>query len=129
MSNTTKATKTAVDTVVEEAAEKKLVTEVPAQGSGDEKAAKVEETDVEVKDAPETEETSKKTAKDRLKSLAAKAKDNRAFFMGVITGAASTALVMALAAKEKVEEVVELTIADEPEPEVEDENGTDENAV
>jgi hypothetical protein len=131
MTNTTgtKGTKTSVDAVVEEAAKEKLVSEVPAQGGKDEKTAKTEEPTTGEKDAdaPEVEEKTKKSVKDRLKALGQKAKDNRSFFMGVVTGAAGTALVMALAAKEKVEEVVELAIADEPEPEVE--GDTDDTTV
>lgn len=129
MTNTTKAAKSPVDAVVEEAKEEKLVTEVPAQGGKNEKKAetKTEQVDADNTDGtPETADKVKKTVKNRLTSLVEKAKDNKKFFYGVVTGAISTAVVMAITAAEKVEEVVELTIADEPDPEVEGDDVTDE---
>ena len=123
MSNTAKTTAaTPVDAVVAEAKKEKLVTEVPAQGSNEDKTTKEKAAEV----VEETAEAAKKTVKDRLKTLVGKAKDNRQFFLGVVTGAVGTAGVMLLAAKEKVEEIVELTVVEE-EPVTED--GTDESAA
>jgi hypothetical protein len=96
---------------------------VPAQG---------ESTDSITEDTTATDgevDNSKKSAKDRLKALVQKAKNNRQFFLGVATGVVGTSIMaMVMAAKEKVEDVVELTIADEPEPEIEG-GSDDETAV
>jgi len=122
MSSNAKTTVTPAD-VVAEAKKEKLVTDVPAQGTNnDDKTTKEKAAEV----VEETAEAAKKTAKDRLKTLVGKAKDNRQFFLGVVTGAVGTAAVMLMAAKEKVEEIVELTVVEE-DPATED--GTDESAA
>ncbi|QEQ93911.1 hypothetical protein SEA_KARDASHIAN_46 [Streptomyces phage Kardashian] len=110
MSNSAKTTTATVADVVDEAKKEKLVTEVPAQGNSDEKATGEKAKEV----VEETAESAKKTVKDRMSALVAAAKKNRQFFLGVVTGAVSTAVVMVVAAKEKVEEIVEVTVVEEP---------------
>jgi len=122
MSSTAKntAAKTsAVDAVVEEAAEKKLVTEVPAQATSTDEQNKTEEQDSGV-----TEEVSKKSAKERVAALVQKAKDNKQFFVGFAAGVVVTTVTLVRLVKEKVEET-ELTIAEESDGD----EPTDENSV
>jgi len=132
MSNTPKITVTPAD-VAAKAEEEKLTTEVPSQKTakdhpqGDSSEKTTGEKAKEV--VEETAEAAKKTVKDRVTGLLAAAKDNKKFFYGVVTGALSTAVVLAIAAKDKVEEVVaELEIADESDGEVEDDT-TDETSA
>jgi hypothetical protein len=130
MSNTQKLTVTPAD-VAEKAKEDKLVTEVPAQTTkspkesktGDKELQDVEATDNDVEDTTYP----KPTVKDRLSTLVQKAKDNRQFFVGVVSGVIGTFAVATLMSKDEKTEVVELVIADEPEVEVVD--STDESAV
>lgn len=110
MSNTQKLTVKPSD-VAEKAKEENLLADVPAQNDGEKAGHSTKEKAKEV--IEETAEAAKKTTKDRLSSLVEKAKGNKKFFLGVVTGALSTAVVMTMAAKEKIEDVVELTIADE----------------
>jgi hypothetical protein len=121
MSNAAKNTTAAVADVVDQAKKEKLVTEVPAQGSNEDKTTKEKAAEV----VEETAEAAKKTVKDRLSALASKAKKNKQFFYGVVTGAIGTAAVMLATAKDKVEEIVELTVVEEPVTE----DGTDESAA
>lgn len=123
MSNSSKnaATATPAD-VVAEAKKEKLVTEVPAQGNTEDKTTKEKAAEV----VEETAEAAKKTLKDRVSALASKTKKNRQFFFGLVTGVVGTSVMaMAMAAKEKVEEVVELTVVEEPVTE----DNTDESAA
>jgi hypothetical protein len=127
MANTSKLTVTPAD-VAEQAKEEKLVTSstygtVPEQTDGgkDEKATKEKAQEV----VEETAEAAKKTIKDRVAVLVQKAKDNKKFFLGVVTGSVSTAVAIAVLAKDKVEEVAELVIADEPDVEDTEDTGSD----
>lgn len=121
MSNNSKITVTPAD-VAKQAEDEKFTTEVPAQKTGKDhpKSDSTDKTTGEkAKEVvEETAEAAKKTVKDRVTGLIEAAKNNKKFFYGVVTGALSTAVVLAIAAKDKVEEVVaELEIADDADPE------------
>lgn len=131
MSNNAKITVTPAD-VAKKAEEENLTTEVPSQKTvndhpqGDSSEKTTGEKAKEV--VEETAEAAKKTVKSRVTGLIEKAKKNRQFFYGVVSGAVGTAVILAVTAKEKVEEIVELTIADEPEVES-DSDTNDDSAV
>lgn len=114
MSNTKGAANSAdKKTPVEEVVDQANLKAVPAQG----------EPKTDQSEQTETVITDESGVKSRLAALVEKAKQNRQFFYGVAVGVAATAATMARLAKEKVEEVVELTVTEEPE------DGVDESAA
>jgi hypothetical protein len=118
MSNTKGAANSAdKKSPVEEVVDQANLKAVPAQGEP--KTDQSEQAETVTTD----ESGAKESVKSRLAALVEKAKQNRQFFYGVAVGVAATAATMARLAKEKVEEVVELTVTEEPE------DGVDESAA
>jgi preprotein translocase subunit SecF len=120
MSNTAKNTTVTPADLVEKAKEEKLVTDVPAQAKGEKDTTPVKDETPETVD--EVEEKAKKSAKDRLKNLAEKAKNNKKFFVGVALVTAAAGVTLAKVLKEKVDEAIE---ADVDETSGEDDTPTD----
>ena len=118
MSNTAKSTaaaaaKSPVDEVVEQAGlPKQEKVAVPQQA---EAADSGDQSDTV------TTDESKKTVKDRLAALTEKAKNHREFFYGVALGAVAAGVTVARLTREKVEEVLELTVETESEDAAADE--------
>lgn len=115
MTNTAKTSATPAD--VKDAKEKTGT--VPPQAEATEEKTGTQKPDLTVV------EGGKRSAKDRLKDLAEKAKKHKNFFLGVAVGAASASAAFLAFAKDKVEEVVELTVTTESAAD-EDDSTTDE---
>ncbi|AWN06145.1 hypothetical protein SEA_SENDITCS_42 [Streptomyces phage SendItCS] len=83
--------------------------------------AEAADSGTETTDGADQADTTKKTVKDRLAALTEKAKGHREFFYGVAVGAVAAGVTVARLTREKVEEVMELTVEMEPEDAAADE--------